>query len=103
MQGEKITKHMSFSQQLDLTRFLFPQSSHHTPVPLKYNFVALVEHRGATINSGHYNAVAKTSTGSYYKFDDKLVHPISLSEVSDSNAYFILYEREPHVQTELSE
>jgi hypothetical protein len=46
--------------------------------------------------------VAETSTGLYYEFDDKSVRPISLSAVLDTNAYIMLYECEPRVQTKFS-
>ncbi|PSN57763.1 hypothetical protein C0J52_00345 [Blattella germanica] len=93
--GGKITKHVSFTPRLDLTRFLCPQSSHRGPVPLTYRLVSVVTHVGSSVHCGHYTAVAQTSTGHYYQFDDSLVRPISLSAVLDTNAYIMMYEREP--------
>ncbi|PNF39062.1 hypothetical protein B7P43_G04858 [Cryptotermes secundus] len=93
--GEKIDKHISFSLRLDLTRFLCPRSAHHGPAPLKYRLVSMVIHDGPSIHCGHYTAVAQTSMGHYYKFDDSLVQAISSSVVLGSNAYIMMYEREP--------
>ncbi|KDR20325.1 Ubiquitin carboxyl-terminal hydrolase 36 [Zootermopsis nevadensis] len=100
--GGKINKHVSFSQRLDLTRFLCSQSAYHGPVPLTYHLVALVTHVGSSVHCGHYTAVAETSTGLYYEFDDKSVRPISLSAVLDTNAYIMLYECEPRVEPKIS-
>ncbi|KAJ9595297.1 hypothetical protein L9F63_027322, partial [Diploptera punctata] len=93
--GGKINKHVSFTQRLDLTRFLCPQSAHRGPVPLTYRLVSMVTHVGSSVHCGHYTAVAQTSTGQYYQFDDSSVRPISLSGVLDTNAYIMMYEREP--------
>jgi ubiquitin carboxyl-terminal hydrolase 36/42 len=95
--GGKINKHVSFTQRLDLTRFLCPQSAHRGPVPLTYRLVSMVTHVGSSVHCGHYTAVAQTSTGQYYQFDDSSVRPISLSAVLDTNAYIMMYEREPKV------
>jgi ubiquitin carboxyl-terminal hydrolase 36/42 len=95
--GGKINKHVSFSLRLDLTRFLCPQSAHRGPVPLTYRLVSMVTHVGSSVHCGHYTAVTQTSTGQYYQFDDISVRPISLSAVLDTNAYIMMYEREPKV------
>jgi len=95
--GGKITKHVSFSQRLDLTRFLCPQSANRGPTPLTYRLVSVVTHVGSSVHCGHYTAVALTSTGHYYQFDDSSVRPISLSAALDTNAYIMMYEREPKV------
>jgi ubiquitin carboxyl-terminal hydrolase 36/42 len=92
--GRKIGKHISFSLRLDLTRFLCPESAHHGLAPLTYHLVSMVTHVGSSVHCGHYTAVAQTSTGQYYKFDDSSVLAISLSAVLDTNAYIMIYERE---------
>jgi ubiquitin carboxyl-terminal hydrolase 36/42 len=95
--GGKITKHISFSQRLDLTRFLCPRSANCGPTPLTYRLVSVVSHVGSSVHCGHYTAVALTSTGHYYQFDDSSVRPISLSAALDTNAYIMLYERESKI------
>jgi ubiquitin carboxyl-terminal hydrolase 36/42 len=95
--GEKINKHISFSPRLDLAKFLCPQSAHHSPAPLMYHLVSMVTHHGSSVHCGHYTAVAQTSTGQYYKFDDSLVRAVSLSAIINTNPYIMMYEREPEV------
>jgi hypothetical protein len=99
--GEKINKHVKFSQKLDITKFLFPHSAHYDPIPATYHLVALVTHIGSSVHHGHYIAVAENSAGVYYEFDDKAVRCISLSDVLNSDAYMLLYECEPCVKTEV--
>ncbi|XP_063228664.1 ubiquitin carboxyl-terminal hydrolase 36 isoform X2 [Bacillus rossius redtenbacheri] len=98
--GGKINKHVSFSQHLDLTRFLCPQSASKGQ-PLTYRLVAMVNHMGTSINCGHYTAIAQTSSGHFYHFDDSSVRPISLAAALEANAYIIIYEmeRSPHRST----
>nr|CAD7461954.1 unnamed protein product [Timema tahoe] len=96
--GGKINKHVSFSQRLDLTRFLYPQSPLKGQQPLTYRLSAMVTHMGSSLHCGHYTAVALTSSGHYYHFDDSSVRPISLHSALETNAYIIIYEmeRNPH-------
>nr|CAD7577755.1 unnamed protein product [Timema californicum] len=96
--GGKINKHVSFSQRLDLTRFLYPQSPLKGQQPLTYRLSAMVTHMGSSVHCGHYTAVALTSSGNYYHFDDSSVRPISLHSALETNAYIIIYEmeRNPH-------
>jgi hypothetical protein len=99
--GEKIRKHVQFSQKLDLTRFVFPHSAPYDPISATYDLVALVIHIGSSVHQGHYIAIAKNSAGVYYEFDDKAVRRISLSDVLKSDAYILLYECEPCVETDV--
>ncbi|XP_066992129.2 ubiquitin carboxyl-terminal hydrolase 36 [Anabrus simplex] len=88
--GAKLNKHVSFTQRLDLTRFLCSQSSR----PLTYRLVSMVTHMGASVHCGHYTAIAQTSSGHFYQFDDSSVRPISLNAALDTNSYIIMYEME---------
>lgn len=88
--GGKITKHISFRQRLELTRF-----SHRKPAtPLVYKLVALVTHMGMSANCGHYTAIGLTPSGSYYEFDDCSVRSVSQQIVLNTNAYIMFYELE---------
>jgi ubiquitin carboxyl-terminal hydrolase 36/42 len=84
--GEKINKNILFSQRLDLTRFHCPQSAHRSPVPLIYRLVSMVTRVGSSVDCGHYTAIAQTSSGHYYQFNESVVQPISLSEILDTDA-----------------
>ncbi|KAJ8924649.1 hypothetical protein NQ315_000800 [Exocentrus adspersus] len=88
--NNKITKHVTFRQRLDLTRY----ARHRPNVPLIYRLVALVTHMGPTVGCGHYTAVAQAPTGNFYQFDDSMVRPISHQAVFNTNAYIMLYELE---------
>lgn len=67
--NNKITKHVTFRQRLDLTRY----ARHRPNVPLIYRLVALVTHMGPTVGCGHYTAVAQAPSGTFYQFDDSMV------------------------------
>lgn len=73
--NNKITKHINFRHRLDLTKF----AKHRPNVPLIYRLVALVTHMGATVNCGHYTAVAQVSSGNFYQFDDSTVSATCIS------------------------
>ncbi|XP_018574854.1 ubiquitin carboxyl-terminal hydrolase 36 isoform X2 [Anoplophora glabripennis] len=88
--NNKITKHVTFRQRLDLTRY----ARHRPNVPLIYRLVALVTHMGPTVGCGHYTAVAQAPSGNFYQFDDSMVRPISHQVVFNTNAYIMLYELE---------
>ncbi|GLH14470.1 Ubiquitin carboxyl-terminal hydrolase 36, partial [Gryllus bimaculatus] len=94
MVGGKINKHVSFTQRLDMTRFLCPQSAYRGSQPLTYRLVSMVTHMGTSVHCGHYTAIAQTSTGHFYQFDDSAVRPISLNAALETNAYIIIYELE---------
>lgn len=67
--NNKITKHITFRQRLELTQFARRKSS----PPLVYRLVSLVTHVGQTVGCGHYTAVAQAPTGNFYQFDDSMV------------------------------
>ncbi|KAK9871516.1 hypothetical protein WA026_012887 [Henosepilachna vigintioctopunctata] len=86
----KITKHITFRQRLDLTKFARSRPAN----PLVYKLVSLVTHMGPTVNCGHYTAVGLSPSGNYYQFDDSAVRPISYQGVFTTNAYILMYELE---------
>ncbi|KAL3276176.1 hypothetical protein HHI36_020894 [Cryptolaemus montrouzieri] len=86
----KITKHITFRQRLDLTKFARSRPS----TPLVYKLVSLVTHMGPTVNCGHYTAVGLAPSGNFYQFDDSTVRPISYQGVFTTNAYILMYELE---------
>lgn len=67
--NNKITKHITFRQRLELTRF----ARRKPTVPLVYRLVSLVTHVGQTVGCGHYTAVAQAPSGNFYQFDDSMV------------------------------
>lgn len=55
-----------------------------------YELFAVVTHMGL-VNTGHYIALVKNSTGQWFKFDDSVVSHISHEEVKNTNAYLLFY------------
>ncbi|XP_015189525.1 PREDICTED: ubiquitin carboxyl-terminal hydrolase 36-like [Polistes dominula] len=93
--GGKISRHIDFSQTIDMGPYLWREPNEPLQ-QLTYKLMSLVTHVGESINSGHYTAVAQTSTGNYYSFDDSNVRPISLSNVLNTDAYIMIFEMEPN-------
>lgn len=92
MMGGKINKHVELKTRLDLTPY--SSKSAVSSGKLTYRLVSMVTHLGSTQHCGHYTAIGGTETGSYYVFDDSLVRPISMQNVTSTNAYIIFYELE---------
>ncbi|XP_001662174.2 ubiquitin carboxyl-terminal hydrolase 36 isoform X1 [Aedes aegypti] len=92
MMGNKINKHVELKTRLDLTPF--SSKSAVSNGRLTYKLVSMVTHLGSTQHCGHYTAIGGTESGTYYVFDDSLVRPISLQNVTSTNAYIIFYELE---------
>lgn len=55
-----------------------------------YELFAMVHHQGS-VNTGHYMAFVKNSSGQWFKFDDSVVCYASLEEVKSTNAYLLFY------------
>ncbi|XP_062552663.1 ubiquitin carboxyl-terminal hydrolase 36 isoform X2 [Armigeres subalbatus] len=92
MMGGKINKHVELKTRLDLTPY--SSKSAVSSGKLTYKLVSMVTHLGSTQHCGHYTAIGGTETGTYYVFDDSLVRPITLQNVTSTNAYIIFYELE---------
>lgn len=92
MMGGKINKHVELKTRLDLTPY--SSKSAVSSGKLTYKLVSMVTHLGSTQHCGHYTAIGGTESGTYYVFDDSLVRPISIQNVSSTNAYIIFYELE---------
>lgn len=55
-----------------------------------YELFAMVHHQGL-VNTGHYVALVKNSSGQWFKFDDSVVSYASQEEVKSTNAYLLFY------------
>jgi ubiquitin carboxyl-terminal hydrolase 36/42 len=91
LMGGKMSKHIQFSRNLNLNRFLFHQSSGGPCVT--YKFVSLINHMGPSQHCGHYTAIAEASNGQLYLFDDCSVRLISLNVAMSTGAYVLIYEK----------
>jgi ubiquitin carboxyl-terminal hydrolase 36/42 len=56
-QSRKISKEISFSEKLDLHKYMDGQSSGGS----KYKLIGLVEHLGSSLYSGHYVSFVQTA------------------------------------------
>ena len=84
----------------ELRALLVSQNERHYMLQCKGNnnssFYLMQCHQGSTLNSGHYYAVVRTSTGQWYKCDDVIVTPISmLSSGIHSDLYVAFYKKVP--------
>lgn len=87
-------------EELDLRALV----EHRTPLPeeTKYRLVGIVNHYGATINSGHYKAQA-FKDGRWTEFNDKAVSETNLKTIMDDQVknkhlftpYLLMYEKIP--------
>ena len=63
-----------------------------------YNLVAVIEHQGRTIQSGHYIAKVNTPYG-WRLYDDGVVSQLDANMICTRNAYVIFYQRVELVST----
>lgn len=78
-------------ERLTLTPFLPKQHSE----PVVYDLFAMIEHRGNSLDGGHYVAVARNSmTGTWNKFDDSSVTPLKGPQsVASRDSYVLFYQK----------
>lgn len=55
-----------------------------------YELFAVINHTGL-VNTGHYIALIKNSTGQWFKFDDSVISHVSPQEVKATKAYLLFY------------
>uniref|UniRef100_A0A914WJU2 ubiquitinyl hydrolase 1 n=1 Tax=Plectus sambesii TaxID=2011161 RepID=A0A914WJU2_9BILA len=59
-----------------------------------YDLFAVVNHKGESINSGHYTAFCRNPVDSQWRhFDDTFVEKVEPKKVISNNAYLLFYER----------
>lgn len=89
--GGKITKFISYPEELDLR----PYMSDPTKSPIKYNLSAVLVHIGHSSNSGHYFCFIKNSNNFWYRMDDSSVSLVTQNTVLQQQAYVLFYNRKP--------
>ncbi|KAL6856951.1 hypothetical protein ACP4OV_018333 [Aristida adscensionis] len=96
----KITGHVSFEENLDVTSFMDHSSVEKDNCT--YRLVGVVEHIGAEVNIGHYVAYVRPSrignqqssgSTSWIRADDGVITEVSLERVLKCEAYLLFYER----------
>ena len=58
-----------------------------------YQLVGIVDHRGSTIQSGHYVAFVKNQNGQLVLCDDNKISPVTLEKAVSKNNYVILLKK----------
>lgn len=87
--GGKITKFISYPEELDLR----PYMSDTTKSPIKYQLSAVLVHVGHSSNSGHYFCYIRNSNGFWYRMDDSSVSMVKKEAVLQQLAYVLFYTR----------
>lgn len=75
---------------LNLTKYASDYGTDAIDTNKVYELFAIVNHVGL-VNTGHYIALVKNSTGQWFKFDDSVISLISHEEVQATNAYLLFY------------
>lgn len=86
----KTRKKLDFPQKLDLAPYM---DSEYTGGAINYSLKGLVEHRGASISSGHYVAFVEGRNEWLLK-NDQHTSSVSISEVLKRPAYLLFYMRD---------
>lgn len=87
--GGKVTKYVSYPDELDLR----PYMSDWTKSPIKYQLSAVLVHVGHSSNSGHYFCFIRNSNGFWYRMDDSNVTVVNRNVVLQQQAYILFYTR----------
>ena len=83
--GQKLGKHVSFSQTLKMNANQMCEN---------YKLFAVLVHSGHSTRSGHYYAFVLGSNSSWYCVNDSSVQQVSLHTVLSQNAYILFYLKE---------
>jgi len=87
--GGKITKYVSYPEELDLR----PYMSDSTKSAINYQLSAVLVHLGHSSNSGHYFCFIKNSNGFWYRMDDSNVTVVNKNVVLQQQAYILFYTK----------
>ena len=61
----------------------------------QFSIFGVVDHKGSSINQGHYIAHIKED-GKWFTFDDtRVTHDLKLSVTTDKDAYMIFFNKLP--------
>jgi ubiquitin C-terminal hydrolase len=66
---------------------------------IDYDLVATMDHKGSTIQSGHYISKVRDPDGSWKLYDDTRVSTISHWGVVSKDNYFLMYRRKSSLNT----
>jgi ubiquitin carboxyl-terminal hydrolase 36/42 len=91
MDGGKVSKHVAFDMQLDMSEFLSRPALGGEDAAI-FDLYGVLVHDGQSTNCGHYYSVVKHQDN-WIKFDDAICTTMSLSQVLEQKAYLLFYAR----------
>jgi ubiquitin carboxyl-terminal hydrolase 22/27/51 len=97
---KKISHHISFPEQLDMSPFMSPtpknSSADHTSdesaLKRRYFLFAVVNHHGS-LESGHYTSFIRLTKEQWFKCDDHIISKASIKDVMKSEGYLLFYHQ----------
>eukprot|EP00743_Colponemidia_sp_Colp-15_P011390 GILK01012699.1.p1 GENE.GILK01012699.1~~GILK01012699.1.p1 ORF type:complete len:775 (+),score=148.68 GILK01012699.1:279-2327(+) len=89
--GGKISKHVDFPTELDLSPFI--SESDQDGGSVRYELTSVLIHSGLNSSSGHYFCYCKTSANTWHLFDDSTVRSATEEEVLRQKAYLLIYSK----------
>ncbi|XP_064637995.1 ubiquitin carboxyl-terminal hydrolase 36-like isoform X2 [Lineus longissimus] len=87
--GGKITRHIHFSDRLDIR----PYMSVNHGEPVNYQLYGVLVHSGMGCTSGHYYCYVKSPSQVWHCMNDASVSQVGASRVFNSEAYLLFYNR----------
>lgn len=88
--GGKITKFISYPEELDLKPYMSdPNAASNT----KYQLSSVLVHVGHSTTSGHYFCFVRNSNNFWYRMDDSNVSLVNRSTALNQQAYLLFYTK----------
>jgi len=88
---KKYSKNVTFSTELDLSRFVLEKSGRETE-DARYELYGAVQHSGS-LNGGHYVCYVMKESGSWYYISDSYFNKVAVSTALNSDAYLLFYRK----------
>jgi len=88
---KKYSKNVSFSAELDLSRYILEKSGRENE-DARYELYGAVQHSGS-LNGGHYVCYVMKESGSWYYISDSYFNKVNASAALNSDAYLLFYRR----------
>ncbi|XP_013370398.1 PREDICTED: LOW QUALITY PROTEIN: ubiquitin carboxyl-terminal hydrolase 17 [Chinchilla lanigera] len=97
--GEKMSKHVRYSEWLDMQPYVSAQNQG----TLMYTLYAVMVHAGLSCHKGHYFCYIKAGNGQWYQMDDNKVTSCDVTAVLRQDAYVLFYVQKSDLVRDSSE